>query len=79
MINKLTCKLSERMKEKGITEEELDSFLSEYVKTNLYDIFNQLFNQMLFNGETFISIDKDCNVKVITDINEIENIKENYK
>ena len=79
MINNPILKLAERMQEKGITEEELDRFLSEDVKTDIDNISNLLFNQMLFNGETFMSIDKDGNVKVITDINEIENIKEKYK
>ena len=72
-------KLAERMQEKGVTEEELDKFLNVEVKTEINDISNLLFNQMLMNGETFTSIDKYGNVKVITDIDEIENIKEKIK
>jgi hypothetical protein len=51
--------------------------ISEY-KDNVAKISKELFYEMLSKGETFASIDKDGNVRVITDIEEINLIKEKY-
>ena len=51
--------------------------ISEY-KDNVEKISKELFHEMLLNGETFASIDKGGNVRVITDIEEINLIKEKY-
>jgi hypothetical protein len=51
--------------------------ISEY-NDNVEKISKELFYEMLSKGETFTSIDKDGNVRVITDIEEINLIKEKY-
>ena len=51
--------------------------ISEY-NDNVEKISKELFYEMLLKGETFISIDKGGNVRVITDIEEINLIKEKY-
>ena len=51
--------------------------ISEY-NDNVEKISKELFYEMLLKGETFTSIDKDGNVRVITDIEEINLIKEKY-
>jgi hypothetical protein len=51
--------------------------ISEYID-NVEKISKELFYEMLSKGETFTSIDKDGNVRVITDIEEINLIKKKY-
>ena len=51
--------------------------ISEY-NDNIEKISKELFYEMLLNGETFTSINKDGNVRVITDIEEINLIKKKY-
>lgn len=51
--------------------------ISKYID-NIEKISKELFYEMLSKGETFTSIDKDGNIRVITDIEEIELIKEKY-
>lgn len=57
--------------------EKWHKIISEY-KDNVAKISKELFYEMLSKGETFTSIDTDGNVRVITDIEEINLIKEKY-
>ena len=57
--------------------EKWHKIISEY-KDNVSKISKELFYEMLSKGETFASIDKDGNVRVITDIEEINLIKKKY-
>jgi hypothetical protein len=51
--------------------------ISEYID-NVENISKELFYEMLLKGETFASIDKGGNIRVIRDIEEINLIKEKY-